>query len=370
MGEEGVRELGPELELLLLAARQQLNEAQASQLADVVRHGVDWDSVLRRGRTLGVHGFLQRHLARIDSNVPGWVREELEKQHRFRAIANLKNWNQLREIGQAFNRAGIPVGVLKGAYLAFWVYEDPALRPMSDLDLLCRQEDWDAVSKVLGELGYRQDAQNPLSFAMHPPPFKRARSTTVEMHTSLRGRWTGDELLGRSRIVEREGVCFHALGFQDLVCYLVAHIAQHSHTPRPPLYWFADLHEVIGGAPDCGDPSSLFEKDAAQARVWSFLKAYWLDSPRLVPGARVLPPHQEIAGRIAGWEVSRPRHLQAVRNMWRIRGLRLKLAYLKSLAFPSAEHMIRAGQMKPGENVCWCHVRRLLSISRQVIGLR
>ena len=50
----------------------------------------------------------------------------------------------------------IPVVVLKGAALATTLYPDPALRPLSDIDLLVRREHLDAAVQAVKSLGYRQ----------------------------------------------------------------------------------------------------------------------------------------------------------------------------------------------------------------------
>ena len=45
---------------------------------------------------------------------------------------------QLSEIVRETTKAGYSVLVLKGAYLSNCVYEEAALRPMTDIDLLAR----------------------------------------------------------------------------------------------------------------------------------------------------------------------------------------------------------------------------------------
>ncbi len=64
---------------------------------------------------------------------------------------------KLAEIGRAFERAGIPVIVLKGAALGPALYGDPALRTMGDVDLLVRREQQDAAGRVLLARGYVAD---------------------------------------------------------------------------------------------------------------------------------------------------------------------------------------------------------------------
>ncbi len=63
-------------------------------------------------------------------------------------------YQELERILQAFDEAGIPVIVLKGAALAATVYEDIGLRPMGDLDLLIHPEDFSQAIRRMRSLGF------------------------------------------------------------------------------------------------------------------------------------------------------------------------------------------------------------------------
>ncbi len=63
---------------------------------------------------------------------------------------------ETREVLDALERAELDVLVRKGPYLAHCLYPDPAVRHMSDLDLLIKREDADAIESVAARLGYRQ----------------------------------------------------------------------------------------------------------------------------------------------------------------------------------------------------------------------
>jgi hypothetical protein len=62
---------------------------------------------------------------------------------------------QLQEIIEAFQEEGVRVLVLRGPALAFSLYEDPAMRPSCDLDLLVLPEQVVQARDILESLGYR-----------------------------------------------------------------------------------------------------------------------------------------------------------------------------------------------------------------------
>ncbi len=61
---------------------------------------------------------------------------------------------ELNEIISHFQQAGIDIRVLKGSQLAWTIYPEPALRPMSDIDLLVRVEDLVAAEAALAACSY------------------------------------------------------------------------------------------------------------------------------------------------------------------------------------------------------------------------
>ena len=67
---------------------------------------------------------------------------------------------ELHDILALFARHGVDVMPLKGAILSTSYYEDPALRPMSDLDLLVRPDHLTQAAVLLGQLGYEPESRN------------------------------------------------------------------------------------------------------------------------------------------------------------------------------------------------------------------
>ena len=73
------------------------------------------------------------------------------------AMRNLRMMHTLEWIAAAFDRAGIPLMVLKGAALYLTLYERPDRRAMDDLDLLVKPVDVDRAVVLLEQLGYHRN---------------------------------------------------------------------------------------------------------------------------------------------------------------------------------------------------------------------
>lgn len=117
---------------------------------------VDWDIFLEKARGEGVSPLVFSRLPGLDIHfdIPGYVREELKKDYYLSATRNILVFEELKKVLDQFNRKCIQIIVMKGAALAETVYGNPALRPMSDVDLLVKTEDLHRVDRQLKKLGY------------------------------------------------------------------------------------------------------------------------------------------------------------------------------------------------------------------------
>jgi len=87
---------------------------------------------------------------------PATLWEKMLARYRLNAAANLHRFHSLHPVLAGLKAAGVPVIVLKGAYLAAVVYDHAALRSMSDVDLLVHREDLPRADAVLAAAGFRR----------------------------------------------------------------------------------------------------------------------------------------------------------------------------------------------------------------------
>lgn len=120
--------------------------------ADLCR--LDWGYLLAAAGTQGVAPLLARWLEPGRDGVPDDVAGRLTAAYWASHFRNRTLLHQLRLVLAAASQVGIPVMPLKGAALATRYYPTPALRPMSDLDLLVHPPDLPRMAALLRGLGY------------------------------------------------------------------------------------------------------------------------------------------------------------------------------------------------------------------------
>ena len=94
-------------------------------------------------------------LAEAESIIPKDVLLKLRKKYLANAYRNTVLFHQLSELVVLLNKKNIPVILLKGAHLAEFVYKDIALRPMSDLDILVKEENLSETVQIAFSAGYQ-----------------------------------------------------------------------------------------------------------------------------------------------------------------------------------------------------------------------
>ena len=251
----------PEEYLLVLAARLEMNSNDAARMESILREGPDWAEVKASAHRSGVETLLYRHLSqqRYARYVPDEVMHLLKESYRVQAIRSLRIYGQISRILNSMNQADVPIILLKGAFLAKWVYGDIALRPMNDIDILCRDKDTAAAQKILRGLGYEQKRniaqsrfheQVSLKKASHLPPLLKHNAVRVEIHTNLftRAPYKTHEM---ERVWKKAIPC--QLNSQDVYCllpehqilYLSFHLHKHLMSGSVILNWFCDIHEFV-----------------------------------------------------------------------------------------------------------------------------
>jgi len=123
---------------------------------------LDWEYVLQAADRQGVapllHDWLMRQ--RGFAAPEAWA-DRLYHAYWANHFRNRLLLSELARLAGAAARAGIVFMPLKGAILAVDYYSTPALRPMSDLDLLVRAKDLEGMGGQMRALGYREVDRPP-----------------------------------------------------------------------------------------------------------------------------------------------------------------------------------------------------------------
>jgi len=225
----------------------------------------------------GVNPILYRRLARLSGH--GMVLAADDEQlfraayHHSRLRARATR-TEIAGVLRAISGAGVPVIALKGTFLAEHVYDDEALRPMGDLDLLVPAERAEDAAAAVLALGYRWDESSStraVDYATHHHLRRLVLDgrLPVELHRALTRAdvsWRVDprDLWRRAQPARVRGVDALALAPEHLLLHLVLHAATHRFVV--PLLAIEDIALVAERlAPTDGWPRFVDVAHAARA---------------------------------------------------------------------------------------------------------
>jgi hypothetical protein len=141
--------------------------------------------------------------------------------------------DELTKILSAFNQRGIPVISLKGIALAEMLYENPALRTMSDMDILVQPDDLKRASSLLIEMGYKQ-MTSPV-YQAHPfhgaPYYKQTTFPIfIELHWDLEDEklmsTPREKIWGRAQTLQLQWGKTMVLSLEDTLMFSVVQLCK------------------------------------------------------------------------------------------------------------------------------------------------
>lgn len=201
------------------------------------------------------------------SILPGPFRRAMEELHGYTTRLtreNLRKQADLQAILRRFREDGIPVILLKGAYLATEVYPGMGMREMVDVDLMVRVPDLQRAAEAVMGLGYRphrslRDMATEIRNKHHLPIMQRAGAIQVELHWNVTHEGRADfappdGFWERSREIRVAGEPARAMACEDMLLHLCLHLShQHMFTVGiRALYDVALLVSRSGDGPDWG----------------------------------------------------------------------------------------------------------------------
>jgi putative nucleotidyltransferase-like protein len=184
-----VRGMSAETQFLMLMAPGKANK-------DIVRAAatgpLDWDRVLRLARAEHAVALIYPMLRSVAPDVvPAGVLEQMRQLALVSDFALLQLESRLRASLAVLSRARLRVMLLKGAALAYSVYGDIRMRPMSDVDILVDPSDAEAARREMLNVGWCEipgsAPDRVYEHHHHAPPLRDAhvRDVQFEIHTAL-----------------------------------------------------------------------------------------------------------------------------------------------------------------------------------------
>lgn len=157
----------PVLTALLLDMLSTVRQVEPARVAALTE--TDWaelDQMVLQHRLAPL--LSHRHRQRgADWGLPDKIAHHWQARYRTASQRALRQQRALVEVGAVFDRAEIPYAALKGAWLAWHAYPQPALRPMRDIDFLVSDGDAERAFAALLAAGAKvsQAAAAPADYA-------------------------------------------------------------------------------------------------------------------------------------------------------------------------------------------------------------
>ncbi|MDH3484628.1 MAG: nucleotidyltransferase family protein [Myxococcales bacterium] len=100
---------------------------------------------------------------------------------RRRAVTSILASEVVSDVAQRLERPGIDIMPVKGALFQHWLYDDPAERAMSDVDVLVRSDQARVAYAILQRAGYRPMGRSRIGAFVMRSPFGLA----LDLHSQL-----------------------------------------------------------------------------------------------------------------------------------------------------------------------------------------
>jgi hypothetical protein len=204
----------------------------------------DWAEVVARAEHDGFTPLLLRQLSSAGVALPQESSLQLKILSARHRLANQARAELLEEVTALFNQNGIPSLALKGGALMHLLYPDPALRPMSDLDLLIARSDLEQAGALIqGIGGQRMGELKAAGKGKHLPGFSLKRGVythSLEIHYSLFeddagwSRFFIEDISHAPQTFALSAGCrVQALGHEDMLFHLCWHAFYEGRGFRP-----------------------------------------------------------------------------------------------------------------------------------------
>ncbi|MCS7260401.1 MAG: nucleotidyltransferase family protein [Anaerolineae bacterium] len=214
--------------------------------------GAVWQHVARCAIQSGTAALLYGRLVQtglIDA-LPSPEAQLLRRAYLETAASNVRLGYWLRRVLEALAAADIPVVLLKGAHLAWFVYPHPGWRPMGDVDVLVQPVDLARLGDSLAPLGihplpdHYQQVEQPMRHVSYATP----RGVLFEFHTALLNPdwpvcFDYAALWAATREVAYAGMPVRVLAPEHLLLHLCAHL--FSHRALGSLLGLCDIAETV-----------------------------------------------------------------------------------------------------------------------------
>ena len=278
-----------EVLLLLHCARSQMDDDDGHLIGQLCAQDLDWDWVVR----IAIHNrvaplvYYSIREAGFGQEVPSHAKRALENAYYHGLACGAYGAQIVGEMLSRLRQEGVEAILLRGLALAETLYDDPALRPYSDFDLLIRRRDVERAKATLLDLGYHfspRDVDAAYFERNHLHLQFVKADAVIELHWALDHKYTVfaidyDSFFSEARDGELGDVPALLIPPENLLLSLCIHLVKHCyymrHIPPGPelIAWilndgFLILFSDIDGLLRCHERDLDWDLVLQEARRW------------------------------------------------------------------------------------------------------
>lgn len=181
--------------------------------------------------------------------------EKIKGIYRYTLYKNSIIFSGFQKIVRALNKESIPVMLLKGGALILNYYQDKAVRPMNDIDILIEERHVKQALEILADLGWHDSMKRnfDLSLQMYPTVTLNGGSGfELDVHWNIMTEYGGNcfvsELWNEAFRVEYNNIPVYILSAEDQVIHNCAHGVKWNELPS--IRWIPDVLTILENKPD------------------------------------------------------------------------------------------------------------------------
>ncbi|EHQ89378.1 nucleotidyltransferase domain-containing protein [Desulfosporosinus youngiae] len=244
-------------ELLFMLNCLKYVQAEEEQM-HTLDQSLNWDSFLQLAMNHRVLPLVYKKLSNPNSpEVPEYVMKALQQECRNNALRAVGMAGEMIRVIRIMEENGIRPLILKGAPLALKLYQDIALRPSVDIDIMVKPLDFTKAEKLMDMLGYKRlkpgssmiqtqrQKEKYYNKFQHFSYFHFERAICVELHWrtynfGVKGIPTASGL--KTQTIDFGGCFVSTMADEEWLMYLMVHGCNHMWSR---LRWLIDIKKFM-----------------------------------------------------------------------------------------------------------------------------
>lgn len=369
--------MSPQDYIILLSAKLHPSVEELAALDAQTALVVDWEEVVKNLIERGVGPLFYSKLSQLSNSgqIPAACREKLKQSYFITLSRGMVQYNIFTKAAVLLKRNDVEFLVLKGAYLAEILYEDIALRQLSDIDLLISEDDGEKAKRVLKESGFQSDDYPMAEFLRKNLGFEHYpqlvfEGVSIELHVRLNRPGEKFHLAARNFLKNAETVTISGTevkvpDFYDLLIHTCVHLHKHFRHAQVQFTGFNDIVNLLNMHFEKINWETLSERCrtyGCEKIVYRYLlltsKYYQVTLPVHILSTYAYCLTNEVEEQflhfLSGYRGKHYSVETGIRGINKVQGISMKVKYLALMLFPTRKYMIASYKIK-NPSLFWCY---------------